>query len=268
MNKITVITVCYNADEKIESTLKSVADQRECVFEYLIIDGKSKDRTLDIVRRYKKIFLSRGISYRIISEKDNGIYDAMNKGAINATGKWLNFMNAGDIFYGPYALKTANDMLEECIDVLYGDSLEVDKNKYRFVKSGTPECLLKKMSFCHQSTFIKRGCLIQYPYDLRYKLCADYNFFLSIFLDGAAFKKVDSVISVFTMDGPSCQSGFEVNEENIEILYEHKLINNKKRLLLQLSNKMKKEVKKHLPLQMFILKKKLQQKKWDEFNRE
>ena len=89
---ITIITVAYNAVKDIENTILSVLNQTYPNIEYIIIDGGSTDGTLDIIKKYED-----KISYWV-SEPDKGIYDAMNKGTLKATGVWLNFMNAGDTF--------------------------------------------------------------------------------------------------------------------------------------------------------------------------
>lgn len=97
--KVTVITVCYNAANDLKITLDSVLKQTYTNFEYLIIDGGSKDQTLSLLRQYEPLFKKENKIFRFISEKDNGTYDAMNKGALLAKGEWINYMNAGDSFY-------------------------------------------------------------------------------------------------------------------------------------------------------------------------
>ena len=100
--KISVITICYNAEKTIERTIKSVLNQSYKNLEYIIIDGGSKDNTMKIVKRYKDKISS------VISEPDNGIYDAMNKGVRIATGEWLNMMNAGDCYTNDEVLNLDN----------------------------------------------------------------------------------------------------------------------------------------------------------------
>lgn len=114
--KISVVTVCYNAVKDIEKTILSVINQTYPNIEYIIIDGGSKDGTMDVVNRYKdKIDV-------IVSEPDKGIYDAMNKGIDRATGEWINFMNAGDCFMEEDTInKVFTKDIDECKSVLYGD---------------------------------------------------------------------------------------------------------------------------------------------------
>ena len=97
--KISIITVSYNSEVVIEPTIKSILNQTFIDFEYLIIDGNSKDRTVEIIKSYESKFKEKNISYKWVSEPDNGIYDAMNKGILMSNGQWCNFMNTGDSFF-------------------------------------------------------------------------------------------------------------------------------------------------------------------------
>ena len=94
MCKISIVTVCYNAERTIKSTIESVLKQTYTDYEYILIDGKSTDNTYKIVCSYDKKFKNRGVQYRHISEQDQGIFDAMNKGIQMARGRYINFMNA------------------------------------------------------------------------------------------------------------------------------------------------------------------------------
>lgn len=125
--KITVITACYNSEKTIEITLKSMLNQTYQNFEYLIIDGKSTDNTLEIIENYRKQFKER---LRIISEKDNGIYDAMNKGIKNATGSIIGILNSDD-FYSPDTLQKVADTYEKQqypLLVINGDLNRIDSD--------------------------------------------------------------------------------------------------------------------------------------------
>lgn len=96
---ITVVTVCFNAGQTIAKTMQSVLNQTYRPLEYILVDGKSTDNTLNIIYELEPLFQEKGIAVRIVSEKDKGIFDAMNKGVKLANGRWVNFMNAGDVFY-------------------------------------------------------------------------------------------------------------------------------------------------------------------------
>ena len=114
--KISVVTVCFNAVETIESTIKSVIQQTYDNIEYIIIDGASTDGTLDIINNYNDRIAC------CLSEPDKGIYDAMNKGIKMATGEWINFMNSGDMFYKNSVLSEVALKLKDG-DIIYGDTM-------------------------------------------------------------------------------------------------------------------------------------------------
>ena len=101
--QFTIVTVCFNCEQLIERTIQSVLSQNPDLFEYIIIDGKSKDRTLDVINQY------RDRIDKVVSEPDKGIYDAMNKGIALATGKYINFMNAGDYFVDSHVLENVSN---------------------------------------------------------------------------------------------------------------------------------------------------------------
>lgn len=123
MNKISVITVCYNAENEIEKTIESVIKQTFNDFEYIIIDGSSTDSTLNIVNNYKSSI------QQIISEPDKGIYDAMNKGIKMANGEWVIMMNAGDQFASNTVLdEIFSSYIPDSIDFIYSDVLVKNRN--------------------------------------------------------------------------------------------------------------------------------------------
>ena len=149
---ISIITVCYNAEKEIVATLKSVKEQTFKGYEYIIIDGASKDNTL-------KVVVDSGVEpTHLVSEKDNGIYDAMNKALFIAKGEYLMFLNAGDSLYSPNTLQHIADVAQkENPDVIYGDTAIVDADrKYLRPRKLRPPKQLTRNSFkngmlvCHQ----------------------------------------------------------------------------------------------------------------------
>lgn len=170
----SIITITFNAESTLEPTLRSVAAQQENDYEYLIVDGASKDGTVALARQYDCVT-------RIISEPDRGLYDAMNKGIKAATGEYLVFLNAGDSLYAPDTLKKLHDFIgENRPDILYGETAIVDSDR-RFIamrRLKTPEKLSWKsfrmgMLVCHQA-FIVRWELAPL-YDLSYRFSADFD---------------------------------------------------------------------------------------------
>ena len=118
--KISIITISYNVEKEIERTMRSVLNQTFQDLEYIVVDGKSSDKTVNIAKNIAREYTNRAI--RIISEPDKGIYDAMNKGIKMATGEWVNMMNAGDVFANDNVLENIfNENISEDIAFLYSD---------------------------------------------------------------------------------------------------------------------------------------------------
>ena len=177
----SVITVTYNAASVIAPTLKSVAEQTQACYEYLVIDGASTDNTLDLVRR-------AGIeNARIFSEPDKGLYDAMNKGIKRALGEYLIFLNAGDAFASSTTLARLSKLAESHPDVIYGQTVIVDdqrniigKRHLSAPKKLTAKSFSRGMLVCHQAFVARRE--IAPEYDLNYRFSADYDWCIRILL--------------------------------------------------------------------------------------
>lgn len=179
--KFSVITVCYNAEATIEDTIQSVISQTYHHVEYIIVDGASKDRTMDIVNRYREHIAI------VVSERDKGLYDAMNKGIGLATGDYLCFLNAGDSFHEDDTLQQMVHSIHtpQLPDVLYGETELVDHEGHflRMRRLSAPEVLTWKsfrqgMLVCHQAFFPRRDLVM--PYDLRYRFSADFDWCIKI----------------------------------------------------------------------------------------
>ena len=179
--KLTVITVCFNAAKDLKKTLDSVLTQTFIDFEYLVIDGGSKDNTLDLLETYKLLFAKAGKIFRYVSEADKGTYDAMNKGASLANGEWINYMNAGDSFYANSTLQDFfSSSWPESTGVLYGDTFQI----FDFGSGIAREDDYKKdntiMPFCHQSCFVKTKLMQQFLFDMSYRIIADHDLFYPV----------------------------------------------------------------------------------------
>lgn len=195
MDKISIITVTYNCVNILESTILSVLKQDYQNVEYIVVDGQSTDGTIDLVRTY-----GPQIS-KFVSEKDSGIYDAMNKGINLCTGDWIFFLNAGDVFTNENVLSTIFRG-ENCSghDVVYGDHKVKFSDKIVYQNNSRAFYLNEQwfhgMGFSHQSVFVRTNKAKENMFDLSYKCCADYNMMMQLFKSGAKFKYVSIPIAL------------------------------------------------------------------------
>jgi glycosyltransferase involved in cell wall biosynthesis len=215
----SVVTVCYNAADYIEDTVQSVINQTYTNFEFIIVDGASKDNTISILDQYKD-----HISL-IISEPDNGIYDAMNKGIAAARGEWIIFMNAGDCFYSNNVLeKIASETLGDQAMIVGDTAVQMDHVIYKIPCSPFYEHLPlhQKMGWFHQSSFVRADLAKRYPFDLTFKLAADYNMVIELYRRGYSFKQVDIIIAKYDLNGVSYQKKRQHLLETLTIDYPEK----------------------------------------------
>lgn len=203
---VTIITVCYNAADCIEKTITSVLCQTYGNIEYIIKDGGSTDGTNDIIQDYRAKFEQKGIRFMHMVRKDCGIYDAMNQATEVATGEYINYMNADDIFWNATVVEDVFGDRKYTEDVLYGDAI----CEYEFIK-GKKEYTLWRgqhqhfelMPFSHQACFIRAATIKKYYYDTKYRNASDFKLMLRLFKEGLAFKNVGRIICICTMDGVS-----------------------------------------------------------------
>lgn len=217
--KFSIITVTFNAERWLERTIQSVIRQPAGFMEHIIIDGGSTDGTLDIIKKYQD-----KIAYWI-SEPDEGLYDAMNKGLQKATGDYVWFINAGDIIH---ASDTVANIVKgiggpELPDVIYGETAVSDKNGnvvgMRRLK--TPEDLNWKsfrwgMSVCHQS-FIARKKIVPL-YNLSYHIAADYDWCIRCLKSARVIHNTNIVLSDFLEEGLSSRRRNEALKERYRIM--------------------------------------------------
>ncbi|HOW82094.1 MAG TPA: glycosyltransferase family 2 protein [Spirochaetota bacterium] len=172
---ITIITVVKNDEANIERTIKSVLSQTYPFIQYIIIDGSSNDGTLNVIEKY-----SPHIDL-IISEHDEGIYDAMNKGVNNATGEWVFFLNSGDEFHDEHVLSKLSRYFPGNISLIFGDVIVIESDGKRVIqkhKKMSRHFLLKK-TICHQSILFKKELFSQIGlFNTDYNIKADYDWLL------------------------------------------------------------------------------------------
>ena len=153
---VSIITVCYNSEKTIRKTLESVLAQTYPHIEYLIVDGKSTDKTMEIVGEYAEKFAQKGYIYRTVSEKDKGIYDAMNKGIRMSTGELVGIINSDD-WYEPIAVETAvNTYKEEPYDLFYADINLIRGDGSIIVKHSRLDKYPSSRHWNHPTTFITK----------------------------------------------------------------------------------------------------------------
>lgn len=221
--KFSIITITYNAASVIGPTLQSVLAQTYRNFEYLLIDGGSKD---DTVAKAK----ASGIEFaHIVSEPDNGLYDAMNKGIALATGDYLCFLNAGDAFNSPDSLQTIVNAIEgedELPHVLYGETAEVDeaRNFVRMRRLKAPEKLTWRsfkdgMLVCHQAFYARRDIVPMY--DLKYRFSADVDWCIKVMKRSSKLVKVDAVVVDYLQNGLSLKHHRASLIERFRIMSRH-----------------------------------------------
>ncbi|MDD3050797.1 MAG: glycosyltransferase family 2 protein [Candidatus Cloacimonetes bacterium] len=202
---VTIITVSLNSESTIRETIESVLNQTYPNIEYIIIDGRSTDETVEIIKRYEPLFSGR---MKWISEKDNGIYDAMNKGINLASGEWINFMNSGDWFYSSNVISEIFYKDHSAHDLIYGNhEIRYDKRYNGFTrtqKAGKLSDLYKGMIFSHQSLFCKREIFSQIDINnSSFKIANDYNFIIKAYKNNKVFKKIDLTVSSILAGGLS-----------------------------------------------------------------
>ena len=220
--KFSVITVCYNAEATLEDTIQSVISQTYHHVEYIIVDGASKDRTMDIVNRYRDRIAV------VVSEPDKGLYDAMNKGIRLATGDYLCFLNAGDSFHEDDTLQQMVHSIHtlQLPDVLYGETELVDHEGHflRMRRLQAHEHLTWKsfrqgMLVCHQAFFPRRNLVM--PYDLRYRFSADFDWCIKIMKKSKVLHNTHLTLIDYLAEGMTTRNHQASLKERFRIMARH-----------------------------------------------
>ena len=217
MPKLSIITINYNNLEGLKKTFESVFMQTYQDFEYIVIDGGSTDGSKEyIAENADKINFW-------VSEKDHGIYDALNKGIKNASGDFIIFINSGDSLYSSNILKILANV-DNRYDVVYGDTNLIFKDGKEVVKKYPENCnifFLLQDTVQHQGTRIRKELLRNKIYDINYKIIADWAWFFDAYLNKNSFYYINEVLANFVLDGISSTNTKELFTER-----DHFLINN------------------------------------------
>ena len=221
--KISVVTVVYNAVDKIEPTLLSVLSQDYDGIEYIVIDGGSTDGTLEVINRYRDRLSV------VVSEPDNGIYDALNKGVMLASGEWIGIMNAGDAFVSADTVSCVFKSvhgIDDC-DVIYGDAIGIDGDSEFPVKGAENiEDLAKGPCYRHGASFVRRETHRRFLFDLtlqpRLGFALDYEQICRMYRGGVMFRKVPIPVIRYELRGASTVSPFKCTYYNYLITHNMK----------------------------------------------
>lgn len=197
--KVSIITINYNNIEGLKQTVESVLAQTYSDKEYIVIDGGSKDGAVDFLKSKKNI------TYWV-SEKDGGLYNAMNKGIRKSSGDYVIFMNSGDVFFDNNVLSDIFDGIVYDADVLYGSTIYKYGNGGILRKPRDLSVMSYELPFCHQSCFIKGELMNKIEYDESYKLIADYNFFYLGWKKNWKFLLIHKIVSIYDTTGISADS--------------------------------------------------------------
>lgn len=218
MKKVSIITVCYNAEMDLKKTIDSVLKQTYNNFEYIVVDGGSRDNSVELLQESKMQFMSKGIPFTCISEQDRGTYDAMNKGASMAVGEWINYMNAGDCFYSDTTLEDFFSChISNDTGVCYGNTLQI----YDFGSGISQPKDFKNnpmMPFIHQSSFVRTRLMRKYSFDLRFSIVADFDFFFRLRRDKIIFQYIPIIVSRYNGQyGLSATNPLLLRKELLEV---------------------------------------------------
>lgn len=233
--KFSIITVSYNSEKTIGQTIESVINQTYTNFEYIIIDGLSSDNTLSIIDQYAQ----KDNRIKYLSEKDNGIYEAMNKGIRKATGDVISLLNSDD-YYENDALEKILPFIPNNTDyyVLYG-MIRILKHDMEYEVMLLNHNSLPEEMMMHPGCFVSKSIYNKYLYDTKYRSAADYDLFLRLYQDKSiSFIPVYEIITNFRLGGMS--SSLISDIETNDIRYKYGYISKRQRNVSNFGKRIKK----------------------------
>ncbi len=216
MFKMSIVTVTLNHRELLECTMLSVINQTYSNIEYIIVDGGSTDHSIELIKKNESHIT------KWITEKDEGIYDAMNKGARLASGDYLCFLNSGDMLVSDNTIEQVVKDIASGKDasIFYGNICVKNSENALKEKKASEPTNKQRMFFCHQSAFVSIKWLQKYPFDTRYKMSADLKFFKQCFYADCVFKHLDYPIVIYDRSGISHRNRNAGLRENVAVIKE------------------------------------------------
>lgn len=218
--KLSIITINYNDREGLRRTLQSVAAQTCTDFEYIVIDGGSTDGSVDVIKEYAPY-----ITYWV-SEPDKGIYNAMNKGVAKAHGDFCQFLNSGDWLYSDDVVSEMLEFLTSNVDIVLGQTWSAPENgkSSELFKNLPMNHLIYRLlvhTLPHQSAFIRRSLLVEYPYDESLRLVSDWKFYLEVYLkESPRISYCNKKVALFDTTGVSSTNPSLLEDERRKVLDE------------------------------------------------
>lgn len=211
--KFSIVTVCLNAEDTILETIHSVKQQTYLNYEYVIWDGLSKDHTLDIIREN-----AQADNITVFSQKDSGLYNAMNQAVEKCVGEYILFLNSGDTLADERVLADVADWMdrdESRSDIYFGNVLRKRENGTELETYRGKDIVLKLLLAgrmpCHQSIFTRTEVMKKYTFDEKYSITADYNFLMKCRKYNHPIQYMDRTISCF-----DCTQGISSMGSNLE----------------------------------------------------
>lgn len=223
--RISIITVSYNSEKTIGHTIESVLNQTchdmaDIGLEYLIVDGNSSDDTVKVAESYRRRLEEKGVIYRVDSEPDGGIYDAMNKGIRRATGDIIGILNSDD-WYEPDAVATAAETFNATsCELMFADICMHRADGSTFIKKARLRCFETSRDWNHPTTFVKAQVYKENPFR-NLGIHDDYGFFLQMKQQKRKIVIVDKVLADFKMGGASNKKSFKEAKKRITDRYRY-----------------------------------------------
>lgn len=227
---LSIITVCCNSYKELKKTFDSTLLQKDYFpmkIEYIVVDNNSSDGTSSLVNSYSRLFIDKGFEFTYIRESDNGIYDAMNKGIREAKLQWLMLLNAGDTFFDDTVLEKIKNHMEDDAEVLVGSYNRKNPSGDIIVAPPKIERLKSRMIFCHQAIVIRRNTHLDFLYNQKYKIVADYDALLRMYLSGVSFKYIDCCVVNYDVTGLSAKRMTDTHKEMYAVRRNNQVIDKK-----------------------------------------